>query len=138
MKLKKYDQESRINLSDGLPSIHFQNSGIISLNKKAYELMDLEPGNGLEIYQDEEKPKDWYIAISDASKSLICRLDEKKNKICFNSAIAARDIFKCLDNNNPPKGASLLIGKAAIKYGDLQLWPIITASYKPRFTKSTS
>lgn len=49
----------------GAPAISFNKSGYLSLNPAAVDRFGFKVGQGVGIFQDEEKPKDFYLISSD-------------------------------------------------------------------------
>jgi len=43
------------------PAVRITTGGVIVLNKKALDIMELVENNAISIAQDKQQPKDWYI-----------------------------------------------------------------------------
>ena len=76
-------------------TITLGSSGLIAFSVAASEMLQLEKGVKLMFLQDKDRPKDWYLNISDDGDS--CPRKYKDNMFCFNASGLARTIKKSLD-----------------------------------------
>jgi bifunctional DNA-binding transcriptional regulator/antitoxin component of YhaV-PrlF toxin-antitoxin module len=70
-------------------------TGLISLNAAAAETVGLKPGDKLEIVQDEDSPKDWYIKAKSSEDGFEVR-DYKNGAVAFNSVPLTQTIRQSL------------------------------------------
>ncbi len=93
MKLRKFNRETCRIRPDGHPYFSVSKGGIIRINREGSKLLQLKSGDKINILQDEERPKDWYVEKTTDELGLIMR-DTNKNSglVCNASAIAAEMI----------------------------------------------
>ncbi|MBA7536796.1 hypothetical protein ES705_29061 [subsurface metagenome] len=78
MKLKKFDLANTINLRTDIPLLRINViHGTFGFNKSAVELLKLQSGDKLNILQDQEKRKDWYIKKTNSKDGFPIRLYNK-------------------------------------------------------------
>lgn len=51
-------------IETGKPVLRFGSSNLIMFNSKAVELLKIDTNTKVEFVQDQQHPKDWYIALS--------------------------------------------------------------------------
>jgi len=64
--------------------------GVLRLNKKAAQLLGIANGDRVSLFQDENRPQDWYISKTDSG--LICRNaygKDREAKVANNARLAA-------------------------------------------------
>lgn len=66
-----------------LPKISFGKGGLISFNKKACQLLELQTGDKITISQDAEQPENWYVH-KDKQHGFELRAGYKENGCQFN------------------------------------------------------
>ena len=77
------------------PMISVSKNGVMRINQPAVIQFSASEGQKLNIYQDEDSPKDWYIKFED--DGLILRKKESQGKgLLFQSSSIARDMIKSL------------------------------------------
>ncbi len=126
MKLKIYNRQNIVSAraTKLKPRITISyKPGLIAFSKSATELLGLKKDTKLSFYQDETRPKDWYIGVDADPEGFALRLD-KSVRPAFNSTPLARLI---LDSIGATGTQRLLI---APKPTDDGLWVIITSSAK--------
>lgn len=125
MKLKSFNATNTKAVRYGKPTVNVSKSGVFNFSKTASELIMLELTPYIEILQDEERPKDWYVKLSTMEKGFSARKYKEGNNVT-NSAFTARQLLKSIGFTG--NSVSFLIaGKPTKLEGEL-LWPILTAS----------
>ncbi|MBN1187015.1 MAG: hypothetical protein JXB49_32355 [Bacteroidales bacterium] len=124
MKLKKYNANNSLLIRDASPRIRFSNTGAITISVGLTRLMGLKNGSRIELLQNPDSPKDWYIAES--ADGFILRLQDSGALIC-NCAAAARSVIKSLNLTSPPiHGVTFPVSSALIEEEGTKMHPIIT------------
>lgn len=71
----------RIQIDEGRralsPALKFNSSGIFTINTSLAETLKLSEGDNIDFFQDQEKPKEWYITVS---KDFGCPVTFSKSK----------------------------------------------------------
>jgi hypothetical protein len=140
MKIKRFNLTNSSNVQVGSASVYIHNGGSFCISEpgvKRIGVTNHDTQHYIEVIQDEDNPKDWYLALSTEGLGFKLRKEKSTNKYGFNSGIIAKEILKGLPKSPPPISttpltASLLIGADFIESEGLKLWPIITSSYKPK------
>ena len=68
-----------------MPYVTLEKNGIIRLNRIACELLEITIGEKLNVLQDEDRPKDWYLEKTSDEDGLIMRKHSSSGSICSNS-----------------------------------------------------
>ena len=77
------------------PLISVNKNGVIRLNRPAVEQLSLSSGNKINMYQDKDSLKDWFLKIED--DGLVLRSKESYGKgLITQSSSIARDMIKSL------------------------------------------
>ena len=98
MKLRKFNRKDcNCATGDGMGYITIEKGGIIRLNRKAAELLNLKIGDKLDVLQDEERTKDWYLAKTSDENGLVMRRHSDSGSICSNAKVIADTIRKSLN-----------------------------------------
>jgi hypothetical protein len=89
MKLEVFNQKTLPKSRGGQSSIRakisFCKTGIVSLNKKACELLELDHGDGVSIAQDQTDPANWYIYKDDKDGYILRHPDKPSfHLVCHN------------------------------------------------------
>jgi len=126
MKLKKYSTVAG-KAQNGKPSISFSaKSGIVRLNKALLTSLGLKNGDKIDICQDEENVKDWYITI--AKEGFTLRVSERLEGM-VNSKTVCEDIRACVKNIDDEKSSKMLV---AVEHPTVlekqKYFPILTSS----------
>jgi len=124
MKLKSFNRENTLSTSG--PKISIRKSGTIIINRDAVILTQLPLGGYIEIAQDQDSPKDWFININAGKEGFILR-QTKYDALTFN---AKQLSDKILDSIGFDHSASMIIGSEIITVGNHKYLPIITKSAK--------
>lgn len=103
-------------------------SGKISFTCELVDKLKLNKA-GIEFIQDEEKPKEWYIEISNSPDAIKLR-EEKNNVWAFQSTYLARTI---LDSLELDKGTYKI--PVAIVPAEKNLYAILTKGAAPTLVK---
>src|SRR5690606_19802427 len=74
----------------------FGKNGAIIVNKTAVELLKVKAGDKVEISQDEEEPKNWYISATNEESGFVLR-ERKDDSLTFNSSSVCKDIMQSFD-----------------------------------------
>lgn len=89
MKLKIYNKNTRSRHSE--PFLTFGKNGAVTISQEAAKILELKNGDSIVISQDEEGPKDWYIAKG--CDDIIVR-DKGSGSLLFNSASIGIELKK--------------------------------------------
>ena len=126
MKLRKFNRGTQVSrgVSD-IPYFSISRKGIIRLNTKAMDLLGVEPTDKINVYNDEERPADWYVEKTNEPEGLIMRKCSGGGVIC-NSAGITGNILKALriDKENT---ATMRIAPNPIEEGST-IYAILTGS----------
>lgn len=96
MKLKKFNRSTQVSRGVcGMPYFAITRKGVIRINRKAQELLAVEAGDRINIYNDEERPADWYLEKTPEDEGLIMRKSTGDGVVC-NSVSITNSIFKSL------------------------------------------
>lgn len=131
MKLKVYNRQVS-GVAKGLATLRVHKQGSFSLSKAAMEMMELRPGHKVEVVQDLDRPRDWYITKSTGDDAFVVRGKASQGGM-FASSITAASIKKaCELDTFGATSYQFLIGKEPVAHDGAELWPIITKSATPR------
>lgn len=126
MKLKSFNAHNAASSKySRLPSVNIgYTSGIIYFNESAKQLTNIKAGDKIEFLQDEDNPKDWYLAKSENGFEV---RDKKKSKgVLVQSSKIVKELLHSIDVYKP---ATMRIAEA-IPFDGRKLFPIITKSAK--------
>lgn len=124
MKLKSYNKQNTITVN--APKIAFRAKGLIVFNKSACDMLNIKNGDTVEIAQDQEKPKDWFISLS-AGKEGFVLSPLKGDNLKFNCRVLCDDVWESLGFD---RTISMLISKDKVQIGNIKYHAIITRSAK--------
>lgn len=130
MKLKTFNLENST-IPRGLkpPRVNINlESGLISISKQATALMSLEPGDQVEILQDEDNLQDWYICKVDTGGFTL--RDTPNSNLVFNSKAIVRAILESVDAKIEKQSVSLPIAGQPTKLGKQTLFGILAIAAK--------
>jgi len=126
MKLKKFNRKDcSINRGDGFAYITLEKIGIIRLNRNAAELIGLSVGDKLNVINDEDNPRDWYIEKTTDDDGLIMRKHSDSGSICSNAKVITDEIRKSLGVETKTLRFRIA-GKPA--FDDSNIYAILTGS----------
>lgn len=107
MNLKHIKYESRRIIRGSFISL--QKSGLIAFSKEAVLESNLKTGSKVNFLQDNDRPKDWYIQITDDGD---CELREMKDDtLCINANSIVLAIKESLESYTD-KAFRVYLGKA--------------------------
>lgn len=133
MKLTRFNKATCYVRIDGQAGIYIHHSGSIAFNSIACERIGITEKSAVELLQDGERKKDWYVVLSHTLSAVPVRKRNQKGKFGFNSVAIAQVILKSIVEVPPmPATASLVIATEPITVNGELLWPIITAGYKTK------
>jgi len=140
MKIKRFNKTTVAQREPGAPNVYIHYGGSFAFNQPASILLGAVPDAKvyIEVIQDEENPKDWFISITNEDTGILLRPGKKSGAFSFNSGIIAKELLKTLPKSEigtSAKTANLLISSSPQEFDGMRLWPIITSSYKPRIAK---
>lgn len=129
MKLKIYNAENSAIYRQNVPVVRLNvKSGLLAFSAAAVEKMNLSPGKGIVIANDEESPRDWFIHITPDPAAYKLRTAGGKSKRGFlfcNSTAIVRSVFSSLKIESTSIG--FMISQQPIIEQGLEYWLIITA-----------
>jgi hypothetical protein len=139
MNIKRFNKTNISQRSAfGNPAVYIHSSGNFCFNQAAAELMGITtppPDFFVEIIQDEDSPKEWYVALSTAELGFKLRKEKNKDKYNFNSGIIAKEVLKTLEKttaHTSPLTATLNISSEFKEMDGLKLFKIMTNGFKPK------
>lgn len=125
MKLKQFNTTNSTLIRDSSPRIHLGKNGAITISVGLCRLMDLKNGSRIELLQNTESPKDWYIAKSE--DGFVLRAQDS-GMLIFNCAAAVKSLIKSLNFNTPPlSGVTFQVSSAFVEEGKTMMYLIITS-----------
>jgi hypothetical protein len=96
MKLKTFNRKDcNMGANEKRPLIGFEKTGIIRLNRKLCEALNIEIGDKINILQDQESPRDWYIELTKAEHGLVMR-KHNTGALCCNAKAIVAEIQRSL------------------------------------------
>ncbi|MEQ8581230.1 MAG: hypothetical protein RIC30_09485 [Marinoscillum sp.] len=135
MKLKAYNKENLMVASKGLkPSIRFTaKGGKILLSAGAVRELKLKPGvHRVVLLQDEDKPENWYLKITDKSDANAFDLSESNGakrsivkSVYFNNTDLSVKVMKSLGKLSE-SSVSVKLGIEPEELEGMTLYPIVT------------
>lgn len=130
MKLKSFNAENSASAHKTGARVHINHSsGVFTLSDTAVNTIGLAAGDTVELHQDEEQPKDWYITKSEKGFKLRDKNKDAKGMLCFNNVSVARELLSSI---NIDGNASMLIATEATSLDGVELFAILTKSAKTR------
>lgn len=129
MKLKDYNTFTSKNQAKGKSSVRVnRKSGVIAFSAKASQKMGLSEIRYVMFHQDETRPRDWYVSVSDhKSGGFSLRRNSNTRSVLFNSSHLANSILDSVGIT--ANSAIMMIAKETEIDGKI-LWPIITSAAK--------
>ncbi len=79
-----------------LPTVALMKGGAFRFNRLAVETFGLTPGTSVRFFQDEQRPKDWYVHFDEKEQpfSLTMRKSTSKDKECYVASRATATLIK--------------------------------------------
>lgn len=126
MKLKEYNALTSNKQPRGAATVRCnRKTGQIMFSAKAAHDIGLSDGKHVSIFQDEDRPKDWYVSLSDEkSGGFKLRQNSSSQGVVFNSTHIARSILDSVGNTD--NSATMMMGKET-DLNDKSYWAIITS-----------
>ena len=124
MKLKKFNRSTQGRATKGVPAVTVSGKGLIRVNTPAQELLALKSGDKINLFQDEERPVDWFIEKTGEEGGLIMRSDTSGGLIC-NAALITSMLLKSIGANG--NTVYMLIAQMPIEDGS-PIHAILTSS----------
>ena len=125
MKLKVYNKDNAASTSrTSAVTFRFYAKGVLGLSKGLRQQLNLTPGDGIEVAQDEDEPTDWYIKKS--KDGIVTRLAAKSDPDGALLCNTAKVSHALEDSLQVEKGV-MLVGKEPNEDG---WYPIFTSSLK--------
>lgn len=135
MNLKRYNKETLpTRLAGGTPNLRVNVSGGIVLNKALSEQLKLTENSKIELVQDTDKPKDWFLTVNDTEPALSIRVNKGQAGFMVQNSALAQLFVNAIDPVQ--KIICVNIAPEAIEHEGEQLWPVITSSYKQYLKKA--
>ncbi len=96
MKLKKYtiDDVKRRKLERCM--VRITTAGSWTFSSDASLALNLGQGSRIFVHQDQERPADWYIQVTDDPKGIKCRRNVSSGAVSFQSTFLAGELFKSI------------------------------------------
>jgi len=105
MKLKKYNRRNVLGRLSAYPTLAVSKSGIIRVNSRAMVCFGLTVGSKINIVNDQESPRDWYVELTDEPDGLVLRKS--------NSALACNSATIAFEMKNIIKDATTVVMRIA-------------------------
>lgn len=105
-KFKKFNAANSRTAPVGVPYAHLNGkNGVIAFSRNASEMIGLTDKCGISIFQDENSPRDWFVALDNEPQAFKVR--KTVGGFCFNNSGIARRILECIGvpssaGSNPP------------------------------------
>ena len=133
MKLKNFNPTLLPKMSDiqqqPRVSLHLK-SGMFSINGVGCELIGLEKGDQIELYQDEEEPENWYIAKVKEGGWTLNQKGAGSTALFFCNRQACRLMMESVDVVPTTPGVKLPIAGQPTKNGKQLLHRILVIAAK--------
>jgi hypothetical protein len=114
-----------------MPMIHFNiMTGLFRINKAAVQLLKLEKGKLVELFQDIDNPTDWYVALS-GDKGFELRFKSKVTNGLFFSNKKLADILSRSVRQMEGIAGRVIIKKVGMKYKGRLIYKVDTESLIP-------
>lgn len=130
MKLKSYNEKNSRLTKEGECFMRINlNAGLFSFSRRACTVLGIEDHDRIEIHQDEENPKDWYVEIASEGNGFPVRRkdNDKKGNATFNCSHIAHQIFNSIELEDQ-KSAGFNISETPVEFEGRKLFLIITSS----------
>jgi len=102
-KFKKFNAANSRTSPVGVPYVHLNGkNGVIAFSRKASEMIGLTDKCGISVFQDEDSPRDWFVALDSDAQAFKVR--KTVSGFCFNNSGIARRILDCI--GVPPSAAT--------------------------------
>jgi len=124
MKLKEYNSENTVTIKTGKPTIRFNAKGLISISVAANDIIKAKDKSKCLFHQDEERPKDWYLEMTEDNKGFTMKKTSNLKSPCLNIRAIVKNIGDSIGMNGSSSFVCL-IGQPQ-KFQDKTLFPIIT------------
>lgn len=125
MKPKIYNRKREKNYMSFFPHLRITTQGRFFLNKRAANDLNLNKGDLVNLVQDEENPRDWYLKKTDDEAGFPLSVQGKHRGVSFSSSTIRNVMFKSL--GLPLLSTTFRISNKPIEGG---YFPIITSSAK--------
>jgi bifunctional DNA-binding transcriptional regulator/antitoxin component of YhaV-PrlF toxin-antitoxin module len=127
MKLKTFNTTNTASVGrSSQPVISISHGGAFTINKSAAEQLGIAAGDRIELHQDEDSPKEWFISKCTTQSGFAIRQGYDAKGLMFNSSALRQLILKsCGKDASIAKGVRLPIGPTAIEN---KYWPLFTAA----------
>jgi hypothetical protein len=104
MELITFDAQTTRGHADANPEIRFNRSGIITINTKACQALNLSEGDQIKFHQDKKKKADWYIEKVTLN-GLITKCNHKAGCVALTiqSAMICKEVLLSLNKDKPVK-----------------------------------
>ncbi len=128
MNLKQLNRETVKSIRRGKLSLMISKVGSFTFSKNAVKNLLLQDGDYIELIQDVDNPKDFYLTKSNEKNGYKLRRYYSLNSaISFNSSAIASLIFKSLHISGKNAISCLISPEPIIENGN-KIWAIITSS----------
>jgi len=124
MKLQKFNRANTQTRVDGKPSVRINRSGTFAFNKSAADVLGFKPGSKVNLLQDVDRPRDWYIQLTTDEDGLKVR--KYKTGFIVGAVIIAHKIFTAINLPVGEKSAALRIANTPV---DDNCFAILTNAY---------
>ena len=130
MKLTKFNKTTLPKQWGGgasLPKISFGKSGVISFNKSACALLDIAPGDKIQLAQDEDDLANWYISKDKDGFELRGKDFDKIGSLTFNHKTMVTSFFESFEMP-VDKSRTFLISGEATTFEKTKYWGILVTN----------
>lgn len=131
MKLKIYNEKNTKCLRVTEPSINVQKTGMIALNGRICEIMEIQPGDRVNIIYNEEE-NEWYVCkTSDINGFKVRKSTTAKTRaLSFNNSYLANKILNSYGNSNGAPSVSYLVAREPVHHQGMKLHCILASTGK--------
>ena len=127
MKLKRFNPGNTRTIRVGKPTIRFAKQGQISLWPNLVQKIGLTEKDHIELIQDEDSPKDWYLVKANTGSGFPLRGYKEANGLLTNSAGMANKFIELIGKKGASSVGCLVSVEPSI-YEGMKLYAIITSS----------
>ena len=139
MKLKSYDKTNTIVKGyDVTPKISFNaKTGVIRISAMAAKKIGLKVGDTVALAQDEDKPADWYLYVSD--KGFTIKNSGKDNTaLKFGCKEVAHDVVRSSNEPNAMTNTlTMILSTDPVEIDGQVYYPIATKTARISYIKKT-
>lgn len=106
------------------PTVNITAAGNIRINKAAVKLMQLKPGDYIQLAQNKDDGQ-WYAVPCDDKEGFKLREYKGADVLQFNAIAVAKSCFESYQANKSGASLTALVSATPTKHNNLELWPLL-------------